>query len=117
MKVFLTRYLGCRLNVAELMDIEEELEKSGWKRGDKPSLVVINSCAVTRKAEKETRQLIRKMRREYSKAKLVVTGCFVGYDKLSEQAKKMKKEADLWVLNKDKDKIESYIKSNDRYKI
>lgn len=95
-KVFLTRSLGCRLNVAEMMKLEEELEKEGWEtlrqaqgKGDKPDLVIINSCAVTHKADKETRQLIRKMRREYPEAKLVVTGCFVGYDELTEQVRKM----------------------------
>ncbi len=104
-KRFLTKYLGCRLNVAELTEIEEELEKLGWEKGDEPSLVIVNSCAVTGKAEKETRQLIRQTRRRHPKAKLVVTGCFVGYDKLSEQVRKIKKEVDLWVLNKDKDEL------------
>lgn len=117
-KVFLLKSLGCRLNVAELTEMGEELERQGWSKGDNPSLVIINSCSVTHKADKETRQLIRQMRRKYPEAKLVVTGCFVGYDKLTDQAKKMKEYVDLWVLNKDKDelikKLIDYIKVNDR---
>lgn len=104
-RVFLTKSLGCRLNVAEMMEVEDELKKHGWQEGDKPDLVVINSCAVTHKAEKETRQLIRKMRRKHSKAKLVVTGCFVGFDKKTNQAKKLDKYVNKWVLNTDKDKL------------
>ena len=38
-------------------------------------LVVINSCAVTAEAVRQTRQAIRRARREHPDARLLVTGC------------------------------------------
>ena len=60
--------LGCRLNLAE----SEELR--GLLAGER-DLVVINSCAVTGEAVRQTRQAIRRMRRSRPLARLVVTGC------------------------------------------
>lgn len=42
---------------------------------DSGDVVVINSCAVTSEAVRQTRQAIRKARRERPKARLMVTGC------------------------------------------
>ena len=59
--------LGCRLNLAESEQIR------GLLAGE--DLVVINSCAVTAEAVRQTRQAIRKARRERPSARLLVTGC------------------------------------------
>jgi len=60
--------LGCRLNISE----SEEMR--GFLNGaDK--LVVINSCAVTSEAVRQTRQTIRRKRKANPDARLVVTGC------------------------------------------
>ena len=48
--------LGCRLNLAESERIRGLL-------GGTPDVVVINSCAVTAEAVRQTRQAIRKARR------------------------------------------------------
>jgi len=48
--------MGCRLNAAESNALAEEL-------GDVDNLVVVNSCAVTNEAVRQTRQAIRKARR------------------------------------------------------
>lgn len=60
--------LGCRLNLSE----SEELR--GLLAGE-PDLVVINSCAVTAEALRQTRQAIRRARRARPDARLLVTGC------------------------------------------
>ena len=60
--------LGCRLNLSE----SEELR--GILAGE-ADLVVINSCAVTAEAVRQTRQAIRRARRERPGARLLVTGC------------------------------------------
>ncbi len=60
--------LGCRLNLSEseamrgLLALEDDL-------------VVINSCAVTAEAVRQTRQAIRRARRARPGARLLVTGC------------------------------------------
>jgi threonylcarbamoyladenosine tRNA methylthiotransferase MtaB len=58
--------LGCRLNFAE-----SEAMKAGAPEGS----VIINSCAVTNEAVRQTRQAIRRARRERPDARIVVTGC------------------------------------------
>jgi threonylcarbamoyladenosine tRNA methylthiotransferase MtaB len=60
--------LGCRLNISE----SEELR--GLLAGGE-NLVVVNSCAVTSEAVRQTRQTIRRARREHPAARLLVTGC------------------------------------------
>lgn len=44
-------------------------------------LVVVNSCAVTAEALRQTRQAIRRARREHPQARLVVTGCAAEIDR------------------------------------
>ena len=60
--------LGCRLNIAESEAIRE-------MAGDEDDLVVVNSCAVTAEAVRQTRQAIRRARRERPHARVIVTGC------------------------------------------
>ncbi|NVE94392.1 MiaB/RimO family radical SAM methylthiotransferase [Altererythrobacter lutimaris] len=60
--------LGCRLNISE-----SERMRAMLKGED--NLVVINSCAVTNEAVRQTRQAIRKARRARPDARLLVTGC------------------------------------------
>ncbi|HEY7806110.1 MAG TPA: tRNA (N(6)-L-threonylcarbamoyladenosine(37)-C(2))-methylthiotransferase MtaB [Croceibacterium sp.] len=60
--------LGCRLNIAESERIRALL-------GATADVVVINSCAVTAEAVRQTRQAIRKARRARPDARLLVTGC------------------------------------------
>ncbi|ESZ88647.1 MAG: 2-methylthioadenine synthase [Blastomonas sp. CACIA14H2] len=60
--------MGCRLNIAE----GEAMRALLAGRDD---VVVINSCAVTNEAVRQTRQAIRKARKARPGAQLVVTGC------------------------------------------
>jgi threonylcarbamoyladenosine tRNA methylthiotransferase MtaB len=68
--------LGCRLNIAESETIRALL----GSRGDAREAVVVNSCAVTGTAVKETRAAIRRLRREAPGAELIVTGCAATID-------------------------------------
>jgi len=60
--------LGCRLNISESERIRALL-------ADESDVVVVNSCAVTSEAVRQTRQAIRKARRARPDARLLVTGC------------------------------------------
>ena len=60
--------LGCRLNLAESETLRAMLPAAA-------DLVVINSCAVTAEAVRQTRQAIRRARRDHPSARLLVTGC------------------------------------------
>lgn len=60
--------LGCRLNLSESEELRAIL-------AGEPDLIVINSCAVTAEAVRQTRQAIRRARRDRPDARLIVTGC------------------------------------------
>lgn len=60
--------LGCRLNISEGERINALLAGS-------PDTLVINSCAVTSEAVRQTRQTIRRLRKARPDARLLVTGC------------------------------------------
>ena len=60
--------LGCRMNLAESEDLRRILTGAS-------GMVVINSCAVTAEAVRQTRQAIRQARRRHPDARLLVTGC------------------------------------------
>ena len=60
--------LGCRLNIAESEAIRA-------MTADDANLIVVNSCAVTNEAVRQTRQAIRRAKRDRPDARVVVTGC------------------------------------------
>lgn len=60
--------LGCRLNIAESEQIRNLISAED-------DVVVVNSCAVTVEAVRQTRQAIRRARRSRPDARLLVTGC------------------------------------------
>jgi threonylcarbamoyladenosine tRNA methylthiotransferase MtaB len=65
--------LGCRLNFAESATIARTAPADeDW--------IVVNSCAVTNEAVRQTRQAIRRAHRERSTAKILVTGCAAELD-------------------------------------
>ena len=59
---------GCRLNAYEA-------EVMRGLAPDHTGSIIVNTCAVTAEAERQARQAIRKARREYPTARIVVTGC------------------------------------------
>jgi threonylcarbamoyladenosine tRNA methylthiotransferase MtaB len=60
--------LGCRLNLCESEELRGLLASAD-------NLTVVNSCAVTAEALRQTRQAIRRARRARPDARLLVTGC------------------------------------------
>lgn len=67
--------MGCRLNAHESEVIRQNAKHAGLSNA-----VVVNTCAVTREAERQARQTIRKARRENPGATLIVTGCAAQLD-------------------------------------
>ncbi|HVQ07572.1 MAG TPA: tRNA (N(6)-L-threonylcarbamoyladenosine(37)-C(2))-methylthiotransferase MtaB [Allosphingosinicella sp.] len=60
--------LGCRLNAAES-------EAMRGLAGQEDDLIIVNSCAVTNEAVRQTRQAIRKAKNARPDARVIVTGC------------------------------------------
>ncbi|WMJ82619.1 tRNA (N(6)-L-threonylcarbamoyladenosine(37)-C(2))-methylthiotransferase MtaB [Oscillospiraceae bacterium MB24-C1] len=69
--------LGCKVNQYETQALEGLFAQHGFftETDGKADLVVINSCTVTSLADRKTRQIVRKLRRELPDAVLVLTGC------------------------------------------
>ena len=65
--------LGCRLNFAE----SDTIARNATADGD---WIVVNSCAVTNEAVRQTRQAIRSAHRRRPSAKILVTGCAAELD-------------------------------------
>ncbi len=73
--------LGCKLNQADSAALESRLVRLGMTRAaDAADLVVLNTCTVTGAADREARQIARRLRRSYPRARLVVTGCYAERD-------------------------------------
>ena len=71
--------LGCRLNFAE----SETIARAAPADED---WIVVNSCAVTNEAVRQTRQAIRHAYRQRPGAKILVTGCAAELDPVSFEA-------------------------------
>ncbi len=67
--------LGCRMNIAESERMRAML------RGQ--DVVVINSCAVTAEAVRQTRQAIRRARAAHPASRLIVTGCAAEIERMA----------------------------------
>lgn len=71
--------LGCKLNYSETSTMGRLLEKEGFATksfDDLADVYVINTCSVTDNADKECRQLVRRIQRKSPEAMVVVTGCY-----------------------------------------
>jgi threonylcarbamoyladenosine tRNA methylthiotransferase MtaB len=73
--------LGCKLNQADSAALEHRLRLLGLTRATAPAdFVVLNTCTVTGGADREARQIVRRLRRAHPGATLVVTGCYAERD-------------------------------------
>lgn len=61
---------GCRLNT-----YESEVMKNLAHDAGLTNAILVNTCAVTKEAERQARQSIRKLKRDNPEAKIIVTGC------------------------------------------
>ncbi len=79
---------GCRVNEAEACSWAEELERGGMRLEDDPAQadwVVINTCALTAKADRDVRKFIRRVPRINPGAKLVIAGCSIEAGNLRDE--------------------------------
>ena len=93
MKTFSINTFGCKVNQYETQQIHQLLEQLGLIAAktplEKPDLVIINTCCVTRSASAKSRQYIHKAQKLYPNATIVVCGCLpaVQLDELNNQGK------------------------------
>lgn len=71
--------LGCKLNFSETSSLSRMLELEGFEKkefDDLADVYVINTCSVTDNADKECRQLVRRIQRKAPDSFVVITGCY-----------------------------------------
>jgi len=98
--------LGCKVNTYESQIMEEKLEAAGYKKAENPGICIINTCTVTNTADSKSFKIIRRVKREYPEAIIVVVGCLPQNKK--EDVEKL--GVDIILGNKNKSEIVSYLK-------
>ncbi len=77
---FYIQSFGCRVNQAEAFAWTTELQENGlyYERDYfKSELVIVNSCTVTSRADRDVRKFVRRLLRLNPRARIIVTGCYV----------------------------------------
>ncbi len=104
MRVFLD-FLGCRLNEAELEQWRREFVARGHQvvaRPEDADVCILNTCAVTGEAGRQSRQAARRLHRRNPQAHIVFAGC----DADMEPARASAIEGvDLVIGNREKDRL------------
>jgi threonylcarbamoyladenosine tRNA methylthiotransferase MtaB len=83
MESFSIQNFGCRVNQAEAFAWTAEFQKRGWRfepDAERSGLVILNSCTLTARADREARKFIRHLMRANPGARVVVTGCLAERD-------------------------------------
>lgn len=92
---------GCRLNAYESEAIKLRAGDAGLK-----DAIVFNTCAVTAEAVRQSRQAIRKARREHPDACIIVTGCAAQVEADTYSAMP---EVDFVIGNQEKLETKTYV--------
>jgi threonylcarbamoyladenosine tRNA methylthiotransferase MtaB len=92
---------GCRLNAYESEAIRARAAEAGLA-----GAIIVNTCAVTGEAVRQSRQAIRKARRANPEAKIIVTGCAAQTEPETYSAMS---EVDLVLGNSEKLQRSSYV--------
>ncbi len=93
--------LGCRLNT-----YESEVMRAHARDAGLAGAIIVNTCAVTKEAERQGLQTLRKLRRENPSAHIIATGCAVQLDPARYAALP---EVDRVLGNEHKMKAESFL--------
>ncbi|MDR0466705.1 MAG: MiaB/RimO family radical SAM methylthiotransferase [Deltaproteobacteria bacterium] len=75
---FFIATFGCKVNQYESQALREAWERLGGRSLSAPAgadVVLVNSCAVTARAERDARNAMRRLRREAPQARRLLTGC------------------------------------------
>lgn len=103
--------LGCKVNQYESQHLEAQFCKAGYTVVDsreEAAVYVVNTCTVTRLADRKSRQFMRRVKRQNPSSLLVVMGC---YPQTNPKEVARITEADIILGNKDKEKVLGYVEA------
>ena len=115
MNLFYITTLGCKVNQYESDGIASELNAHGWMatpHSQEADVCIINTCAVTARATRQSRQEIRSIIRGNPGARIIVTGCHA--QTAAHEIRKIK-EVDHVIGHKDKFSIAGAILTSGRF--
>lgn len=100
---------GCKVNQYESNMMKENMLSSNFFYTEDLSdanIIIVNTCSVTNVADKKCLKMIRRLKREYSNAILVVVGC----SSQNKQGVYESLDIDILIGNRDKSIIDKLIK-------
>lgn len=113
--------LGCRMNQFETSALEEKFSERGYtitNFEDTADVYVVNTCTVTKDADRTSRKFLRQAKRRNRNAVVVATGC---YAQVSPEDLSRMEEVDIVVDNSHKtallEIVESYINERSEDKV
>ncbi|MBR5731348.1 MAG: tRNA (N(6)-L-threonylcarbamoyladenosine(37)-C(2))-methylthiotransferase MtaB [Firmicutes bacterium] len=71
--------LGCKVNQYETEAVAQEFLRHGYllaEEGEPADVCVVNTCSVTREADRKSRQYVRRMKKNNPDAVVVMMGCY-----------------------------------------
>jgi threonylcarbamoyladenosine tRNA methylthiotransferase MtaB len=89
--------VGCKANFADSASIVREAMSAGFEvvsPAEPADVVVVNSCTVTHRADRDSRSLVRRARRDHPHASVILTGC---YAQTSRGAGETLHEVNHWI--------------------
>lgn len=110
--------LGCKVNSYETDAMAQLLEKAGYEIvpfSEIADVYIVNTCSVTNMADRKSRQMLHKAKRQNPDAVVVATGCYVqtAVDKVKEDL-----SIDIIIGNNKKKEVvsilEDYFKENEK---
>lgn len=81
--------LGCKVNAYETESMQQMLEKAGYEIvpfEEKADVYVINTCSVTNIADRKSRQMIHRAKKQNPDSVVVAAGCYVQTSKEQAEA-------------------------------
>jgi len=103
---FLAKTLGCRVNQAETKQIADKLFSLGYhpfQGHGNPDIILVNTCVVTQKGERESAKIIRQLKKKYPNSFLIAAGCAANlWLKINKARKNQLPPADLFITNEKK---------------
>ena len=100
---------GCKVNQYESNTMKESMLSSNFfytEDLNDANIIIVNTCSVTNVADKKCLKMIRRLKREYSNAILVVAGC----SSQNKQSVYESLDIDILIGNRDKSIIDKLIK-------
>ena len=83
--------LGCKVNSYEIDVVQQKLQEKGYKIvpfDEKADIYIVNTCSVTNIADRKSRQMLHRAKKQNPEAIVVAMGCYVqaGEEKALEDA-------------------------------